>query len=240
MSLDLPLAPHPAATATELGPVGEHLVLACSGADSVALSAITRHHAEISGALAAHVTRILKRSATGDGRGFMSVRDAFGQWSRNTVTVLLSSEAAVLYPVAEKIPDGSELIHRLRDGLDKIGDLLEQARTETDPVSVAAATVAVRVAVEHPWMPRRSTSYRSLRCPQATRWPVSGPRSRPQSGYLRQALPRCRRRSLFPASAACLIISLFPSWTCGAFRTRFVTRPCSARWTRSASTADCF
>lgn len=137
-----------AATA-ERAPIADHLVLASNGADSVALSAITRHHAEISGALATHVSRILDVAGTGDENGLLSARDAFSKWSRDTLTALFAAEAAVLYPVAEDIPDGAGLVRGLAGDLDRIGELLQRARTETDPVRLAAATVAARVAVEH-------------------------------------------------------------------------------------------
>jgi uncharacterized protein (DUF2249 family)/quercetin dioxygenase-like cupin family protein len=131
-------------------PIGDNLVLASSGADSVALGAITRSHAELSGTLAAHVSRLLDVAVTGNATGLEDARRRLVNWARSQLSPLFAAEAAILYPEVSQVgAKESDLAKALRDGQERISTLLEEASTQIDPAPLAAATVALRVAVEH-------------------------------------------------------------------------------------------
>lgn len=131
-------------------PIGDNLVLASSGADSVALGAITRSHAELSGNLAAHVSRLLDVAVTGNATGLEDARRRLVDWARSDLTPLFGAEAAILYPEVGRVgANEADLAEALRDGQERISTLLEEASTPMGPAPLAAATVALRVAVEH-------------------------------------------------------------------------------------------
>lgn len=132
------------------GPIGDHLVLASDGADSVALAAITRRHAEISGALAAHVSRLLDAASSADAAVLRDARDRLSGWAQAEVLPLLSAEATVLYPeVGRAVPEPAGVTETLHEGRARVGSLVEDVRRQTDPALAAAAAVALRVVVGH-------------------------------------------------------------------------------------------
>lgn len=140
------------ATAVHVGrrPIGDILVLASSGADSVALGAITRSHAELSGALAAHVSRLLDVAVSGNASALEDARRRLVNWARSELSPLFAAEADILYPEVGRVgAKESDLAETLRDGQQGISVLLAEASTPMDPAPLAAATVALRVAVEH-------------------------------------------------------------------------------------------
>ncbi|HWU45421.1 MAG TPA: DUF2249 domain-containing protein [Humibacter sp.] len=131
-------------------PIGDHLVLASGGADSVALGAIMRSHAELSGTLAAHVSRLLDVAVTDDAPALEDARRRLVEWAHSDLSPLFASEAVILYPEVGRVgPQESDLAETLRDGQERISMLLDEAGTQRDPAPLAAATVALRVAVEH-------------------------------------------------------------------------------------------
>lgn len=131
-------------------PIGDNLVLASSGADSVALGAITRSHAELSGTLAAHVSRLLDVAGTGNASALEDARGRLVNWARSDLTPLFAAEADILYPEIGRVgAKESNLAKALHDGQERISTLLEEASVQVDPAPLASTTVALRVAVGH-------------------------------------------------------------------------------------------
>lgn len=124
------------------------VVFATSSADSTAAKTVIQHHAELSGALATQVARITDAALARDTAALVAARTAFDRWAQNSLTVVFSTEASVLYPAAEDVPEGAPLVTELRANLDRIGGLLEHARNDADTLDAVAAAAALRVAVE--------------------------------------------------------------------------------------------
>jgi quercetin dioxygenase-like cupin family protein len=143
--------PDPAQAPTQSDPVTPSatntLVLASSGADSAALDAITRRHAELSGSLAASCAHLLDVAASTSLAALMDARHHLSQWCHDILIPQLASEAGMLYPAADDVPTGSALVTRLRADIDHIGELLERVETQDEATALATATVALRVAV---------------------------------------------------------------------------------------------
>ncbi|HEY5223336.1 MAG TPA: hemerythrin domain-containing protein [Microbacteriaceae bacterium] len=123
------------------------LVFATSGADSAALTAITRRHAELSGALATDAARLLEAAASGDADALRDARTNLVTWCRESLAPQLSAEAGALYPAAEDVPTGDALVRTLRADIEHIGELFERVASAGEPADLAAATVSLRVAV---------------------------------------------------------------------------------------------
>lgn len=131
-------------------PIGDNLVLASNGADSVALGAITRSHAELAGALAAHASRLLDVAGTGNAKALEEARRRLVDWARSDLFPLFAAEADILYPEAGRVgAKEPDLAEALFDGQERISALLEEASAHLAPAPLAAATVALRVAVGH-------------------------------------------------------------------------------------------
>ncbi|WP_308467410.1 hemerythrin domain-containing protein [Rathayibacter soli] len=123
------------------------LVFATNGADSAALTAITRHHADLSGALATDAARLLEAAASGDSEALRAARAQLVSWCHESLAPQLSAEAGALYLAAEDVPTGDELVRTLRADIEHIGDLFDRVACEEEPAALAAVTVTLRVAV---------------------------------------------------------------------------------------------
>lgn len=143
-------ATHDEATAVqaERRPIRDNLVLASNGGDSVALGAITRSHAELAGALATHVSRLLDVAATGNADALGDARRRLVVWARSDLSPLFAAEADILYPEVGRVgAEEFETARALFKGQERISALLGEAGAQVAPAPLAAAAVALRVAV---------------------------------------------------------------------------------------------
>ncbi|TAM69539.1 MAG: hypothetical protein EPN48_09295 [Microbacteriaceae bacterium] len=123
------------------------LVFATSGADSAALTAITRQHSELSGTLAANAVRLLEAAASDDPDAWRGARANLVTWCRESLALQLAAEADALYAAAEGTPAGDDVVRRLRAGIEHIDELIERVASVDEAADLAAATISLRVAV---------------------------------------------------------------------------------------------
>ncbi|HEY5320934.1 MAG TPA: DUF2249 domain-containing protein [Galbitalea sp.] len=129
--------------------VPSSLVLASSGADSAAIDAVVRRHAEIAGGLATHSARLLDAAASIDSQAFARIHSELLGWCREQLGSLLEAESAVLYPAVRETPDGAPLAELLEAEAERIRSIVDYLEARNDPADVAAATVSLRVRVGH-------------------------------------------------------------------------------------------
>jgi quercetin dioxygenase-like cupin family protein len=122
-----------------------NLVLAASGANAVALDAITRRHGELLGQLAARTARLLDLLAAETAAD--SARHDLVAWAHEALLPQLELEAEVLYPL---VPFRTRaLVATLRQQLNGVIAAVERLATQHGSVAfdVAASAVALRVSV---------------------------------------------------------------------------------------------
>jgi uncharacterized protein (DUF2249 family)/quercetin dioxygenase-like cupin family protein len=129
--------------------VTSSLVLASSGADSAAIDAVVRRHAEIAGGLATHSARLLDAAASIDSEAFARIHSDLLGWCRDQLGPLLEAEAGVLYPAVREIQEGGPLAELLEAETTRIRSIVDYLEARNDPTDIAAATVSLRVRVGH-------------------------------------------------------------------------------------------
>jgi uncharacterized protein (DUF2249 family)/quercetin dioxygenase-like cupin family protein len=129
--------------------VTSSLVLASSGADSAAIDAVVRRHAEIAGGLARHSARLLDAAASIDSQAFARIHSELLGWCRDQLAPLLKAEFAVLYPAVRETADGGPLAELLEAETTRIHSIVDYLEARNDPTDIAAATVSLRVRVGH-------------------------------------------------------------------------------------------
>ena len=121
------------------------LVIASSAADAAAVEAVVSHHAELAGALEAHVQKVFSAVVNNDVRGAEHQRAALVAWCGAELLPHSLAEEATMYPVAHADPRGRLLIDAMIAENVVLTDLVEAIRKAVNPVVVAANAHALRV-----------------------------------------------------------------------------------------------
>lgn len=111
--------------------------LATSAAESDALEAIERHHAELVGGLAARTAGLL---AAVRGNGWQQDRDVLVEWCQAELVPHADAEDAVLYPAARELGQLEPLVRAMSHEHARLGDLVVRLRSADDaPVALVHA-----------------------------------------------------------------------------------------------------
>lgn len=123
------------------------VVIASSAADAAAVDAVVSQHAELAGALEAHIQKVFSAVINNDVRGADHERAALVAWCAAELAPQLGAEEAVLYPPAHQDPSGRLLIEATATEHAVIGELVEAISKAVNPVVVVANAHALRVVV---------------------------------------------------------------------------------------------
>lgn len=126
------------------------VVIAASEADAQAAEAVERHHAEMSGALAAHTNRLLAAASRPDPSAAEDTRQRLVAWCRTELLPHARAEEDTLYAVARGTTEGSLLVAAMVAEHELIIDLVRQIdEAAGDPVRAAATATALRAVFEY-------------------------------------------------------------------------------------------
>jgi uncharacterized protein (DUF2249 family)/iron-sulfur cluster repair protein YtfE (RIC family) len=115
------------------------VVLASTEADARAVEAVESHHAQLAGALAAHVERLLGAQAD-----WQPARDALVSWARTELVPHAQAEEKTLYPSAAAFDRARLLVDAMVAEHGVITGLVDELAAATDGVRAAAAGRALR------------------------------------------------------------------------------------------------
>jgi len=125
------------------------VVIAAREADAQAAEAVERHHAEMSGALAAYADRLLAAAAQRATDAGERARAELIGWCRDELLPHARAEEEALYPAAAATVEGRLLVAAMVSEHGLIAGLVERvAETQADPVRAAAHAVALRTVFE--------------------------------------------------------------------------------------------
>ncbi len=122
-----------------------NLVIASTEADAAAAEAVEQHHAELAGALAVAVERLLTAAARSDQRTGEAARDALVSWCRSDLVPHARAEEEALYPAAHAKAEGRLLVDGMLAEHAVITGLVEEVAGAPDLVRAAAAARALEV-----------------------------------------------------------------------------------------------
>lgn len=123
------------------------VVIASSAADAAAVDAVVSRHAELSGALEAHIQRVFAAVINNDVRGADHERAALVAWCGAELVPHVLAEEAVLFPAARQDVRARLLVDALATEHDVLRELVEAVRKAVNPVVVVANAHALRVVV---------------------------------------------------------------------------------------------
>ncbi len=116
---------------------------ATSAADAEAAAAVEQHHAELAGALATHVARLVDAASRGDGAD--AARTALVAWCRTELVPHAVAEEEAMYPSAHVMAEGRLLVTSMIDEHHVITGLVDAIDRTDDAVAAAASATALRV-----------------------------------------------------------------------------------------------
>lgn len=119
-----------------------NLVIATTEADAAAASAVEQHHAEMAGALAVAVERVV--SAAGNGE-VSAAREQLLSWCRTELVPHAVAEEKAMYPAAQAQDAGRLLVDGMLAEHQVITGLVDEIAAATEPVRAAAAAKALQV-----------------------------------------------------------------------------------------------
>ncbi len=119
------------------------LVIASTQADAEAATAIENHHAELAGALALHVERIVHSASTGARAAAERSRDDLVAWCRAELVPHALAEEATLYPAAAEREAAGLLVDGMLGEHRVILDLVDCLAVAADPVRAAGHATAL-------------------------------------------------------------------------------------------------
>ena len=122
------------------------LVIASSDADATAAVAVEAHHAEMSGALALHVQRLVAAAAAGEDAG--TARHQLVSWCRSELVPHALAEEQAMYPAAQAKAEGRLLVTGMLGEHAVITGLVDEVASAPDEVRAAAAATALRVVFD--------------------------------------------------------------------------------------------
>jgi uncharacterized protein (DUF2249 family) len=125
-----------------------HVVIASSEADSAAAQAVEQHHAQMAGALALAVERLVAAAARHDTDTATDARDELVRWCRDDLVPHALAEEKALYPAAHGKDAGRLLVDGMLAEHTLIKDLVEEVAAAKDPVRAAAAGAALRAVFD--------------------------------------------------------------------------------------------
>jgi len=115
------------------------VVIASNEADAKAVEAVEAHHAQLAGALAAHVDRLLVQQ-----NAWEPARDALVTWARTELVPHAQAEEKTLYPAAGAFDRARLLVDAMVAEHGVIVGLVDEVASATDGVRAAAAGRALR------------------------------------------------------------------------------------------------
>lgn len=115
------------------------VVFASSEADARAVEAVEEHHAQLAGALAAHVERLLVSQTAWE-----PARDALVAWARTELVPHAQAEEKTLYPAAGAFDQARLLVDAMVAEHGVIIGLVDEVANATDGIRAAAAGRALR------------------------------------------------------------------------------------------------
>lgn len=121
------------------------IVVASSAEDSAAVEAVTQHHAQMAGTLAAHVARI---SGALDDRAALTARDELVRWAEHDLVPHAKAEESAMYPLAHEDQRARLLVDAMLVEHELIIGLVESLRSAKDRVHAAAEARALGVTFD--------------------------------------------------------------------------------------------
>jgi uncharacterized protein (DUF2249 family) len=125
----------------------DNLVIASTEADAAAAVAVEQHHAQLAGALAVHVERLLT-AAELDGAAAEHCRTELVEWCRRELVPHALAEEKGLYPAAQATAEGRLLVEAMLAEHGLITGLVDELAQTSAPVRAAAAARALQVLFE--------------------------------------------------------------------------------------------
>jgi len=122
------------------------VVVASSDEDAAAAAAVEAHHAEMSGALAHHVERLVAAAAARSDTG--TARRGLVSWCRRELVPHALAEEQAMYPAAQAKPEGRLLVTGMLGEHTVITGLVDAVDSAPDDVRAAAAATALRVVFD--------------------------------------------------------------------------------------------
>jgi Hemerythrin HHE cation binding domain len=130
---------------------GAAVMIASSAADAAAVRAVESHHAQLAGALSAHVEALLEAVGSigaGGAAGVEQARERLVGFCAGQLLPHAAAEEGSLYPAASGDQRAQLLVEAMVAEHRVLQALVEQIRTLAGPVRVAAAGNALRVLFE--------------------------------------------------------------------------------------------
>lgn len=123
----------------------DDVVITSSEQDSVAIEAVIAHHAQLAGALAARVERLVAAAAEAADESAWSARDELVAWCSEELVPHAMAEEEALYPAAHRRAEGRLLIEGMLGEHRVLLDLVDEVSEATDAVRAAAHARALLV-----------------------------------------------------------------------------------------------
>jgi uncharacterized protein (DUF2249 family) len=121
------------------------LVVASTPQDSAAVEAVRQHHAQMAGALAAHVSRVLEAA---DDTAALAARDDLVRWAQHDLVPHAAAEESAMYPLAHAHDRGRLLVEAMLVEHRLIVGLVETLSRTTDRIHAAAEARALAVTFD--------------------------------------------------------------------------------------------
>jgi len=121
------------------------IVVASNEQDAQAVEAVIDHHAQMAGALARHIERLLNTVISGDQRAAEKATHSLLRWCENELMPHALAEEASMYPKAYEDPSARLLVDAMIEEHRQIVALVEAVRMATTPVLAAAKAKALGV-----------------------------------------------------------------------------------------------
>lgn len=121
------------------------VVLSSDEADARAVEAVEQHHAQLAGALASHVERLVAAASAHDAATADAARAALVAWCQHELVPHALAEEDAMYPPAHAMAEGRLLVGSMIDEHHVITGLVGGLDEATDPVRAASLATALRV-----------------------------------------------------------------------------------------------
>jgi uncharacterized protein (DUF2249 family)/iron-sulfur cluster repair protein YtfE (RIC family) len=118
------------------------VTLASSSADVDAAAAVERHHAELAGALTAHVGRLTSAATTSHGEA-ETARQEMVTWCRGELLPHARAEEDAMYPAGLERDEARLLVQGMLAEHEVIGGLVDRLEAAPDPVRAAGTATAL-------------------------------------------------------------------------------------------------
>jgi uncharacterized protein (DUF2249 family)/iron-sulfur cluster repair protein YtfE (RIC family) len=119
------------------------IVVASSQQDAEAVEAVIQHHAQLAGALARHVEKLINSAIGGDEHAAEKARMGLIHWCDNELIPHALAEEISMYPLAHEDSGARLLVDAMVEEHRGILALIEQIRTVSHPVLAAARAKAL-------------------------------------------------------------------------------------------------